>query len=1164
MKQLNLILIIGFIFSCQIICSQNINSVFPNFDKRGMKTSILYNPAGISNIINLKNKKHSIGDFYQTYKSIAFSDFQGRLSKLDEIKIMSENETLSNKVPIGLIFTEFDVFNNTVQTEGLIVPESSYTLRRIGEQVNIFDNHRLLVGAPLKNIQRGTNVNFLLNSETLINTTDIGIDEIEVNFGDGLGYRIISVGQPFNVSYSDEGKKEILFRVTLSDQSVLESSSELNVMYSNLELNTMNNQDIVGFTSGTTEPPNIEPYNENPFKGWGEYDVFYSSDGVLDKPIFLVDGFDPTDSRNINAVYAELDYDGGNLGDIVRQNGYDVVVLNFPTYYREEDQQWIYGGADYIERNSMLLVELIKFINNQKVGNEENVVIGASMGGLVARYALNYMEANNIDHETRLYISFDAPHAGANVPIGFQHMFNYLAYGLGTWAGDFSVESLRPLVDGVLKSPAARQMLWDHFEEHVQPGSAEFNNNDALPQPHPFFNIFYNAIDTVGPSEYPENSRNIAIINGSSPPERFFFNNGNPVNPGDQVLDAFLPDVSTLTDAYLDAWYTPGINVTSNVSNIFIDAPWICFCDITSTAVAQSHGHTAGVDSAPGGLFDINELTATYASSDPVVDVFVNQLLTNYFTFIPSISAMDYFTNNWYEYMDTPDRTPFDAWSMPTSNEPHVQLTPENVEFALNEIFEGNMPGIILPDEDKKPGIVFVENGNQDVASGRMYASSARGASRDGNGNASPVDGTNGQQIWGNIADWTVDFIVSEKSPEQAAITMGSFRDNQHPLYQGSDALTQNSTGMGALGWGSFGANVYNRASGVGSAVFGFNNIAGPSDYESTGVTGDNIGQAVFGYASRATGNVSFAAGQRSTASGSKSVSMGNFNYATGDSTIALGKENWAEGASTVAIGFKNHAAGGGSTALGQENVSWGTTNFTSGYQNTAGDTNAAVGTGGSATAMGKYNTASADASMALNRATTAKNQAATSMGLGTTADNVAMLAIGVNNAAGIGDPNQVTDQYPAYYFVDGQYTGTPVGVAFVIGNGDVNSENGRAGSNPSNAFVVNYDGSATLSGDLTINSDMRLKSNIISLSGALAKLLEIDGKTYTMKSNEKDAKIGLLAQDVQKVLPELVKEADDREGTLSVNYQGLIPVLINAIKEQQEQIDELKQLLNK
>ena len=462
----------------------------------------------------------------------------------------------------------------------------------------------------------------------------------------------------------------------------------------------------------------------------------------------------------------------------------------------------------------------------------------------------------------------------------------------------------------------------------------------------------------------------------------------------------------------------------------------------------------------------------------------------------------------------------------------------------------------ILDDRDKKPAIVFVEDGNQNVASGRIYASSARGASRNGNGNSNGA--------FGNIADWSVDFVVSEETPEGAANRFGGFRDNQHPLYQGSDALTQNSTGMGALGWGSFAANVYNRASGVGSAVFGFNNIAGPSDSESLGITGDNIGQAVFGYGSRATGNVSFASGERNTASGSKSVAMGNFNYATGDSTIALGKENWAEGASTVAIGFKNHAAGGGSTALGQENVSWGTTNFTSGYQNTAGDTNAAVGTAGSATAMGKYNTASGRSSFAGNRGTKALNQASASLGLGTTADNFGMLAIGVNNIYGVGDTSIDPDNYGGYYYADGQYTGTNPGVAFVIGNGDVNGSNGLAGNNPSNAFVVNYDGSATLSGELTIDSDMRLKSNISSLSGALAKLLAIDGKSYTMKSNEKEAKIGLLAQDVEKVLPELVKEADDKQGTLSVNYQGLIPVLINAIKEQQEQLKKIRSKLNK
>jgi hypothetical protein len=53
----------------------------------------------------------------------------------------------------------------------------------------------------------------------------------------------------------------------------------------------------------------------------------------------------------------------------------------------------------------------------------------------------------------------------------------------------------------------------------------------------------------------------------------------------------------------------------------------------------------------------------------------------------------------------------------------------------------------------------------------------------------------------------------------------------------------------------------------------------------------------------------------------------------------------------------------------------------------------------------------------------------------------------------------------------------------------------GLQGANSSNAFIVNYDGSATLSGDLTINSDSRLKSNIVTLGSTLSRLLLIDGK---------------------------------------------------------------------
>ena len=480
----------------------------------------------------------------------------------------------------------------------------------------------------------------------------------------------------------------------------------------------------------------------------------------------------------------------------------------------------------------------------------------------------------------------------------------------------------------------------------------------------------------------------------------------------------------------------------------------------------------------------------------------------------------------------------------------YIQLT-----LILAIAFTCNYTFSQAQDQDKKPALVFVEDGSGTPASGRIYTSSVRGASRNGNGNSNDA--------FGNIGDWSVDLIISEKSPGQAAGDFGNFSESGHPLYNlGDGNQSMLSTGFGALGWGSFGANAYNRSSGLGSVAMGFNTIAGPQDSQAGGIDGGNVGQFSAGYASRAIGNVSTATGFRNTASGGSSVALGNYNYATGDATIALGKENWAQGASTVAIGFKNHAAGAGSVALGQENIAWGTTNFTAGYQNVAGDTNATVGTAGSATAMGTSTRASGRSSFSANKNTTASNQASAALGLSTTADNFGMLAIGVNNSAGLGDTTIDPDNYGGYFYADGAYTGTTAGVAFVIGNGDLNTSNGLAGNNPSNAFVVNYDGSATLSGELTINSDARLKSNIISLGSTLAKLLMIDGKSYTMKSNESKSKIGLLAQDVQKVFPELVKTTNNKDKTLSVNYQGLIPVLINAIKEQQKQIKELKKLI--
>jgi hypothetical protein len=94
--------------------------------------------------------------------------------------------------------------------------------------------------------------------------------------------------------------------------------------------------------------------------------------------------------------------------------------------------------------------------------------------------------------------------------------------------------------------------------------------------------------------------------------------------------------------------------------------------------------------------------------------------------------------------------------------------------------------------------------------------------------------------------------------------------------------------------------------------------------------------------------------------------------------------------------------------------------------------------------------------------------------------------------------------------------------------------------------------GTITAGGDITAFSDERLKSDIETIDDALYKVMNMRGVSYT-KQAEKG--IGVIAQEVEKVLPEVVTDGEYK----SVAYGNIVGVLIEAIKEQQKQIDELK-----
>jgi hypothetical protein len=108
--------------------------------------------------------------------------------------------------------------------------------------------------------------------------------------------------------------------------------------------------------------------------------------------------------------------------------------------------------------------------------------------------------------------------------------------------------------------------------------------------------------------------------------------------------------------------------------------------------------------------------------------------------------------------------------------------------------------------------------------------------------------------------------------------------------------------------------------------------------------------------------------------------------------------------------------------------------------------------------------------------------------------------------------------------------------------------------------------GSITAGGNITALSDIRVKENIELISNAIDKITKIRGVTYTKNNDETGRKYaGVIAQEVEKVLPEVVFNTDesDPDSAKTVAYGNMIGLLIEAIKEQQKQIDELKAALS-
>jgi hypothetical protein len=378
-----------------------------------------------------------------------------------------------------------------------------------------------------------------------------------------------------------------------------------------------------------------------------------------------------------------------------------------------------------------------------------------------------------------------------------------------------------------------------------------------------------------------------------------------------------------------------------------------------------------------------------------------------------------------------------------------------------------------------------------------------------------------------------------------------------------------------------------------------------------------------------ATGYESFAMGMYSQAMGYKAVARGDNSTAIGAGAAAMSVNSFAFGDSTIVWGSDAYAFGTGANASGNGSYAMGSAgrdtlgNLNTEITTSFGDYSFAIGQGSSSTnimsfALGHNCISSGTAAFAIGWGTLASGVYSTSLGHGAKASGTYSTAIGVwSNASGwnstaIGD-SATASAYNSVAIGNNTTAPSPFETAlgvwntsytplapngwnnndriFVVGNGrDFMTrsnamtilKNGCVGlqSVTSPTYALQLPNSSTIgigSGRAyawTTYSDGRLKENQVPLVYGLAEVMELSPKQYihhssvdrsTWSAENAQKTIGLVAQDVYKVVPEAVSipENDDQD-LWGLNYDKLVPVLINAIQEQQAQIDDLKALVNK
>lgn len=287
---------------------------------------------------------------------------------------------------------------------------------------------------------------------------------LQFDAGDGKGLQTVHIGHKLNVTYSSYGT---YFPKIIYSNGNYTYKAHTKIVIADANANLGRN-DFYGMEWEET----CCVVNDK------EATLYHCKSGSNKQPFIYVEGFDiPKNNNKKGYGYSCIDnlfYDPAIDKKNGITQGMSMSVLNDYDFYYVDFED----GTATVEDKAELLRYVIQEINRYKRSSAVgNIVFGASMGGLVARYCLRMMEVNNEPHNTTTLICQDTPNLGANVPLGVLYSAHCLfdLYNRNESQYVDLNDEIGKLYK-IIHSPAARQVLYNYVDPNGNINNTEHNN----------------------------------------------------------------------------------------------------------------------------------------------------------------------------------------------------------------------------------------------------------------------------------------------------------------------------------------------------------------------------------------------------------------------------------------------------------------------------------------------------------------------------------------------------------------------------------------------------------------------------------------------------------------------------------------------------------------